>query len=446
MSDPFGPGGPGWGKPPPAPGFPAIGFDPAPGKPTSCEPLVANLNKAAGEMVTAQEILKGITLTGAAWEGEAAQRFIDSDAMEKLPGRLRDAQASMRAAATQLEQWQRSLTGQQADAATVERRAADAKAKRDTAKSDVDHAKDDPAFDLAGRWFGTDEDLADAERRMRAAQLELDAANGRLTTATAEFEQLLLDAQTLLDKHDTEAGEHARAIEDATDKAPNKPFNLAGFLSGVGDFLSVAGAVLGVAALFFPVLAPLAIVMSLAALGLRATSYGMQGKLDEPGSWLNLGGDALGALPGVGAIAKGVTAGVRAGRAVNGAKGVVSGIGTGVKTFGRQADKIQDLLRNPAIIKPASWVAGKAGAGAVAADRIGRGAQTAFTLGVNYPTIATLPNKDWSGTTSSTTPGGLNNVLGGLGFAGSKGAPGGVRGAGGAGAVLSAWGAWGSLL
>ncbi|WP_406283174.1 hypothetical protein [Embleya sp. NBC_00896] len=442
MSDPFGPGGKWGGKPAPSAEFPGIGYDPAPGKPASCEPLEANLTKAASEMVTAQEILKGITLGGASWEGEAAQKFIDSEVMEKLPGRLRDAEKAMRTAATQLEQWRGQLTGYQAKRGTLESGAVEARRKRDAAQGDVDRAKDDPAFDLAGRWFGTDKELADAERRMRTAQVELDAAGGRLTVADADLERILIDAENLLGQHATEAAEHARRIEEAGDKAPNKPFDLAGFLGGVGDFLSVAGALLGVVALFCPVLAPFAIVMSLAALGLRATSYGMQGKLDEPGAWLNLGGDALGALPGVGALAKGVTAGVRAGRAVNGAKGVVSGVGTGMKTFQGQAGRISGLMANPAIIKPTAWVAGKAGAGANAAQNIGKGVQGALTAGFNYPTIASLPNNDWPGTTSSSTPGGLNNVLGGVGFAGTKGAPGGVRGAGGAAALLSGWAAF----
>ncbi|MGC0420540.1 hypothetical protein [Embleya sp. AB8] len=440
MSGPVGPGGP-WmwgGGPPPDAAFPGIGYDPAPGKPASCEPLVANLTKAANEMVTAQGILKGITLGGGAWEGEAAHKFVQSEVMEKLPGRLRDAEAAMRKAATQLEEWRGQLTRYQSEGGSFERNAVEVRRRRDAAQEDVNRAKDDPAFGYAGQWFDTKENLAEAERRLREAQARLDAAGGRLTGANNELDRILQDARTLLDKHATDAAAHARVIDEAADDAPDKPFDLAGFLNGVGDFLSVAGAVLGVVALFCPVLAPLAVLTSLAALGMHATSYAMQGKFDQPGAWLTLGGDALGALPGIGALAKGVSAG----RAVVGTKGVVSGIGTGIKTFGGQAPAMSSLMANPAIIKPAAWAAGKVGASAGAAENIGKGVQGAITAGLTYPTAASLPNDDWPGTTDSTAPGGVNNVLGGLGFAGTKGAPGGVRGAGGAAAVLSAWAAF----
>ncbi|WP_436737391.1 WXG100 family type VII secretion target [Streptomyces sp. BBFR102] len=91
------------------------------------------------------------------------------------------------------------------------------------------------------------------------------------------------------------------------------------------DWITVAASVLGVVAIFCPVLAPLAIGLSALAFFTHAASYGFSGLFPPTGqnigNWLTLGGDALGMVPGVGGAFKGAQAGYGAANIATGAGG-----------------------------------------------------------------------------------------------------------------------------
>jgi hypothetical protein len=151
------------------------------------------------------------------------------------------------------------------------------------------------------------------------------------------------------------------------------------------DWITVAASVVGVIAIFCPVLAPLAVGLSAVALFAHAASYGWSGLMpptgNNIGNWLTLGGDALGMVPG----AAGVKAGWKAGRA---AEGLVRGSKVGIKTavsttkfLAKEADPVAKVID-----KPVMAVADKLGVSRDAALTATEGIQAATTLTLTAPT------------------------------------------------------------
>lgn len=109
-----------------------------------------------------------------------------------------------------------------------------------------------------------------------------------------------------------------------------------GWLGILGDVLGIVSAVAGALA-FIPILTPLAGPIALAtaagSLAAHAGQHALDGDWDKPGTWVELGADVLGAIPGVKAVATGVRTAATTMRAVGTAGKVTIAARAGGKAF-----------------------------------------------------------------------------------------------------------------
>ncbi|MFF7200091.1 putative T7SS-secreted protein [Streptomyces sp. NPDC008141] len=298
----------------PAPDYPHLGWNPVPGNPSAVSTLQTKLTSSAEALGTAHRLVSELLGQSSFWRGEAADAFraaIDGE----LPRYLKNAHRSVSKAAKQLGRWHDDLVSYQATA-----RRYDTQAKLDTAaitKAEAHH-------DLLRAAASTPEP-------------ELRAAAESVTKAREALASVRKLARELEDAHGAEAGRIAKGLNEATERlAPKEPGLLdrvgAWVDDNLGDVLGVLSATLGLVAIFAT--APVAIPLLFAAAGLSLAALAShasdpkhtaalkagftQGKLDGQfwSSAVTLGGDALGVLPGVGAVAqgaKGMAAATRAG-------------------------------------------------------------------------------------------------------------------------------------
>ncbi|MFJ2745693.1 hypothetical protein ACIO3O_39240 [Streptomyces sp. NPDC087440] len=129
--------------------------------------------------------------------------------------------------------------------------------------------------------------------------------------AEFQLQALLLDREftRVIDTRGQEF-EYLKAVA-AAEAAKEKE---GGFWGILGDVLGIISAVSGVLALIpvlTPIMGPIAMISSVAALGAHTVDAALKGDWDVT-TFAELGADALGALPFVGAVAKGVRAGTTA--------------------------------------------------------------------------------------------------------------------------------------
>jgi ElaB/YqjD/DUF883 family membrane-anchored ribosome-binding protein len=340
--------------------FPALGFDPAPGDTGSVDQLVSRLNRAAGALSGAHQLLTSVASGGSAWEGEAAKAFAGK--VGELPGYLDDSAQAVKEASSQLGGWSRTLASYQETARRYEQQAAEARKRLEAAQTRVDQATgaynqaaENPAFSLAGRYYTSDTELAAAQRQLDAAQQDLkdagsrlDAAKGQLSEIEDELDALIKQAKELLEHHQDDAGKVADSLRKATKGAPSTSVwdklgdafkrighkikdwatEHADLLKKIGDIASAASAVLGIAALATVWCPPLSGALAGAAAGASVVALGAHGLAKLGGAdvkWSTLIGDGIGAFPfgkTVGIAGKGITA---AGRMLKAGKVAGSG-------------------------------------------------------------------------------------------------------------------------
>ncbi|KPC89524.1 hypothetical protein ADL35_01970 [Streptomyces sp. NRRL WC-3753] len=302
----------------PNPEYPHLGFNPVPGDTETVRGLEKKLSGCAKALQEAYDLVTKL-LDGSYWKGDAAVAFREQLDGGPLPLNLKNAAHSIRKAARHLDRWEGELDDFQRRARKLEGDAKDARDVVDRAQGRVERAGADP--DL--KKDGTDGDTA---------QKALTRANGDLDDAKAELKKIIGKAKRLAEEHEEKAGYRARKIRDATKKlVPHEPGWFDEVLDWLGDnlpdILSFVAGLIGVAALLLSgplgwgiaTVAALMLTasgMSVVALGLRLADPvvraslwdGMtKGELDAD-FWSNavsVGADALGALPGVAAVAKG---------------------------------------------------------------------------------------------------------------------------------------------
>ncbi|WP_069885560.1 putative T7SS-secreted protein [Streptomyces luteocolor] len=304
------------------PDYPALGFNPAPGDRDTVKALHRKLVSCAKVLNDTHAVVTKL-MDGSYWEGDAAVAYREQLQDGPLPKNLQNAANSIAKAARQLSRWEGELEGLQSRARRLNEDAKDAREALRKAKGAAESAGDDPDLDEK------------KGSRHDSAKKALTRANARVEDAEAELERILGRARKLAYEHEEKAGRRATKIRDATDKlAPHEPGWFESALDWVKenlpDILSTVAAVVGLVALFVvsggtaaAVLLLAAAALSTGALALRVTQNPdvwaslkdgfTKGELDQD-FWSNLvtvGGDALGAVPGLGAVAKGGTAAVR---------------------------------------------------------------------------------------------------------------------------------------
>ncbi|NYI06512.1 hypothetical protein [Allostreptomyces psammosilenae] len=249
--------------------FPGLGFDPAPGVPSSIATMVAKVSRATEVLDQCRCTLAGVSASGGLWRGEAAEAF--STTLGELPHLLDRAFESLQAVGRELDSWSTSLAALQGLARAHE---ADAVQLRERLRQ----AQANPDLNLAGQHFDTDQALADAQHRLNRAQSELDAVQGELDAVLAKGRELQAEHAYL-------AGRVAANIRTASETAPDEPGLLDGFLREAGEFftsvleipLSMAGWIRDHAnsiAAMGDVLSTLSTVVSLIGLVFDATGAG----------------------------------------------------------------------------------------------------------------------------------------------------------------------------
>ncbi|WP_377269803.1 putative T7SS-secreted protein [Peterkaempfera sp. SMS 1(5)a] len=330
--------------------FPALGFDPAPGDTGNVDQLVDRLNRAAGALSGAHQLLTSVASGGSTWEGEAAKAFAGK--VGELPGYLDDSAQAVKEASSQLGGWSLTLASYQETARRYEQQAAEARQKLEDAETRVDQATgaynqaaDNPAFGLQGRFYSDASELDAAQKQLDAAQKtvdeaagRLDAAKGQLSEIQDELDAVIKQAKELLEHHQDDAGKVAKSLRKATKGAPSTSIwdklgdafqrighkikdwatEHADLLKKIGDIASAASAVLGIAALATVWCPPLSGALAGAAAGASVVALGAHGLAKLGGAdvkWSTLIGDGIGAFPfgkTVGIAGKGVTAAGRA--------------------------------------------------------------------------------------------------------------------------------------
>ncbi len=353
--------------------FPALGFVPCPGDHTVADDVAKTIRRTAKALVEICQVLHG---TGAGdWEGKTAEAFREKFDDEFRP-RMDDARDSFGDAATALEDWAEYMERKQADAVKLEAQAAELNEQLGKAHDKADKLKDadDDTKDTQDRK----DKVQDANRAVNTKELELGELRRkgrRMAKNYREYGKDIADRlNTAMDIAPNEPGMWDKlgdAITDLGKALADLPGQVGDLLADIGtwiknhaDWITVAASVLGVIAIFCPVLAPLAIGLSAVALFAHAAKYGVNGLFppsgENAGNWLTLGGDLLGMVPGVGAAKTGITAGVKAGR---GAGGLANGAKVGIRTAGKVAKnemKGADLVAN-VIDKPVMAAATKLG-------------------------------------------------------------------------------------
>jgi uncharacterized protein YukE len=318
-----------------------LGFNPAPGAAHVVDNLVTSMAKLARHLNEVYEVLDRIKSgKDDTWTGEAADAF--KKHVGKLPGYLRDASDGAAQARKALHGWHQTLVENQPTARSLESQAKAARTHLQKAETAQRNAQANPDLGLADQTFSHGPELESAKQRYKAASQQLDDAVSTLNSAHSKLDDLIKRAHSLDNDHKSVAHAKERAIREAADSTADPDWNDLKDWWGEhgGDVLGVAAGVLGVAAFFCPVLAPFAVLASLAAMGQHSYQYAQAGQLWPPqkniGNYLSLGGDLLGALPGVGLVGKGLGAGADA-------AGGVRGMAMGAEGMSRGANLAQGV-------------------------------------------------------------------------------------------------------
>lgn len=306
-------GYPGLGKlPAPGTAYPALGFDPAPGDPGEITRLVATLGSAASKLRAAHELIQRMADDQTSWQGDAAEAF-HQKLKQDLPKYLDEGHQSLQKAADDLRGWGTRLDGYRTKAEAHEADAASARSTYGSAWTDAVSVAQSHRDDLAlqGQQFSTDAELQAAQSRLNGAYASIEDAVKRVSGAFSTLRQAISDAKSLADTHSEDAAQVAKQLRSAAkDFAPHKPNPILNWIKEHGgDILSALAAVCGVIALFCPAFALAAILLSAGALALHAWKFASDGGQLLPlgknwGNWVTLGGDLLGAVPGIGVTAK----------------------------------------------------------------------------------------------------------------------------------------------
>ncbi|MFK4065657.1 putative T7SS-secreted protein [Streptomyces sp. NPDC029674] len=341
--------------------YPDLGFDPAPG---DCDTVKALHKKLDSCVTVLRDTRKVVTklMDGSYWEGDAAVAFRETIDEGPLSLNLKNAARSIEKAAKQLERWEGDLDDFQRRARELDRKAKDAREALKAAKGHADTVGGDPDLDEKGKGKKQDD-----------AKKALKLADAKVEDAQAELDRILGRARSLQSEHDERSKYRAEKIRDATDKlAPHEPGwfekacewvkeNLPDILSAIAGVLALAAIVatgplgLGVAA----ALMLAASATSGVALGVRLWDPEVRESLwdgftkgefdaDFFGNLVSVGADAVGMVPGLGAVIKG---GRTATQAVRAGAGAMS-LGQKMTTYGTHTlDAGKDIARlgNPLV-------------------------------------------------------------------------------------------------
>ncbi|WP_405768819.1 enoyl-CoA hydratase/isomerase family protein [Streptomyces sp. NBC_01538] len=271
---------------------PSIGWDPTPGDVEDTRELAKRLGKLASELGTALGELERIEC--GAWKGKTAVAFTEYIGEDVTP-LIRKSHESFDKASRALHKWAGELQDFQDETDRLDK---SAKEKLD-AKSDAEaKAGGNGSDDLAktsSAVNGVIQKVHELEERYRRAA---DHISRELDKAA----DIAPDEPGFWDKLGT-------GIADAWGATGDWLKEHADLIKAIGDVLSDITAVLGMLAIVTLPFPPLAAIFGTAALigaGLTLAAHGIAKAAGADVSWMQMGLDAVGLLPGIGMFGKGV--------------------------------------------------------------------------------------------------------------------------------------------
>ncbi|MET7696953.1 enoyl-CoA hydratase/isomerase family protein [Streptomyces sp. NPDC005485] len=303
------------------PSFPHIGWDPTPGDVEQTRELAKKLGGLASELGTAVQELEQIK--EGAWKGRTAVAFSEHVSTDITP-LIRKSHDSFDKASRALHRWAGELVHFQEEADRLEKRAGEVlDAEADAKAKDKDQSK-------------TSSDVNDVTQKVHDLEDRYKKAAALIGKDLDKAADIAPDEPGFWDKLGS-------GIADAWDATGKWLEDHADLIKTVGDLLSDLSGVLGMLAILTAPFEPIGAIFAAAAVvtsGLALVSHLVAMAAGADVSWVSIGFDALGALPGIGAFAKGVKV---ADGAVAASRAAELGEGfKGVTTIGRNIIGVGD--------------------------------------------------------------------------------------------------------
>ncbi|WP_431990301.1 enoyl-CoA hydratase/isomerase family protein [Streptomyces albogriseolus] len=272
--------------------YPNIGRNPTPGSVEDTRELAKRLGSLASELGTAVRQLERIEC--GAWKGKTAVAFTEYVGHDVTP-LVRKSYESFGKASRALHRWADELADFHDEAARLDRAAGKALDAKDTAEK---KAKGKGSDDLATAASDVDEVIQ-----------KVNGLEERYKQAAARIGKELDKAADIAPSEPGFWDKLGQSIADAWDATGDWLKEHADLIKVIGDVLSDITAVLGMLAIVTLPFPPLAAIFGMAALigsGLSLAAHGVAKAAGADVSWLQVGLDAVGLLPGIGLFGKGI--------------------------------------------------------------------------------------------------------------------------------------------
>ncbi|MYY85377.1 MULTISPECIES: enoyl-CoA hydratase/isomerase family protein [unclassified Streptomyces] len=309
------------------PALPNIGWDPTPGDVEDTRDLAKKLGALAGELGSAVRDLERIEC--GAWKGKAALAFTEYIGEDVTP-LIRKSHESFDKASRALYRWAKELKEFQDETDRLEKKAGEKLDARSEAKPDSKESA--KASGDVDEVIGQVHDLEDRFAKAAGAiSKELDKAGDIAPDEPGFWDKL------------------TKGVADAWDATGKWIKDHADMIKLIGDLLSDLSGVLAMIAIITAPFEPIGAIFATAAVltsGLALATHLVAKAAGADVSWVAIGFDALGSLPGIGAFTKGVKVadgGVAAARAAKLGEGF-----KGVSTVGRNIVGVGDNVAGAA--------------------------------------------------------------------------------------------------
>ncbi|MGW2682607.1 enoyl-CoA hydratase/isomerase family protein [Streptomyces sp. NPDC001414] len=282
--------------------------------------LAKQLGKLAGELGTALQELERIEC--GAWKGKTAIAFTDYIGQDVTP-LVRKSHDSFDKASRALHRWAGDLQDFQDRADRLEKSAGEKLSAKADAQAKADQKGDGKGSEELGKASSAVDGVI---RQVHQLEEDYRAAARQISKELDKAGDIAPDEPGFWDKL-------GHGIADAWDATGQWLEDHADLIKMVGDILSDLTAVLGLLAIITLPFEPLGAIFGAAAVltsGLALLSHSIAMAAGADVTWMELGTDALGLLPGIGAFGK---EGVMVGKGVD-AAAEAKVFGTGFRNLG----------------------------------------------------------------------------------------------------------------
>ncbi|MFJ7305710.1 enoyl-CoA hydratase/isomerase family protein [Streptomyces sp. NPDC099088] len=274
------------------PAFPHIGWDPTPGDVEDTRELAKKLGNLASELGTALKELEQIE--AGAWKGKTAVAFSEYIGKDVTP-LIRKSHDSFDKASHALHRWAIELHDFQDEATRLERAAGE---KLD-AKERAEQKADGKGSEELGKASGA---VNEVTNKVHDLESRYSLAAGKISKELDKAGDIAPDEPGFWDRL-------TKGVGDAWDATGQWIKDHADTIKLIGDLLSDLTAVLGLLAIVTLPFPPLAAIFGTAALigsGLALAAHGLAKAAGADVSWMQIGMDAVGLMPGIGMFSKGI--------------------------------------------------------------------------------------------------------------------------------------------